>query len=97
MGEGGAGTPRLLQNEDVLGGKIILVCGFVTFVPAVAYHFCLNLPATFSQLPTNIIFQPSIVPQTVGPQRCLRGREHPPSLIDVEVAAKIEVGRRNAE
>ena len=31
----------------VLGPKLILVFGLVKFVPAVAYHFCLNLPAEF--------------------------------------------------
>ena len=38
-----------------LGLEIILVSGLVKFVPAVAYHFCLNLPATFSQPRTSII------------------------------------------
>ena len=33
--------------------------GFVKFVPAVAYHFCLNLPATFSQPRTSIISGPN--------------------------------------
>ena len=43
----------------LLGPEMILVCGLVKFVPAVAYHFCLNLPATFSQPRTSIISGPS--------------------------------------
>ena len=43
----------------VLGPEIILVRGLVKLVPAVAYHFCLNLPATFSQPRTSIISGPS--------------------------------------
>ena len=41
------------------GREIILVCDLVKFVPAVAYHSCLNLPATFSQSRKIIISQPS--------------------------------------
>ena len=33
----------------LLGTPLWLVCGLTKFVRAVAYHFCLNLPATFSQ------------------------------------------------
>ena len=32
--------------------------GLVNFVPAVAYHFCLNLPAAFSQPGNGLIAQP---------------------------------------
>ena len=44
-------TYRLLQLRDVLGvrARLLLVRGLVKCVPALAYHFCLNLPATFSQ------------------------------------------------
>ena len=35
----------------ILGREIILVRGLVEFIPAVAYHFCLNL----SQLACNIL------------------------------------------
>ena len=38
----------------------MLVRGVVKFVPAVAYHFRLSLPAAFTQPRTRIIFQPSI-------------------------------------
>ena len=38
------------------GPKTILVRGLVKLVPAVAYHSCLNLPATFSQPRTCFIF-----------------------------------------
>ena len=40
-----------------LGWEIVHVCGLVMFVPAAAYHFCLSLPATFSQPRTCIISQ----------------------------------------
>ena len=40
--------------------EIILVCGLEKFVPAVAYHSCLNLPETFSQPRTSIISGPSM-------------------------------------
>ena len=36
-------------------------------VPAVAYHFCLNLPATFSQPRTSIISGPSIFSEKLYP------------------------------
>ena len=32
--------------------------GVVNFVPAVAYHFCLNLPAAFSQPGNSLILEP---------------------------------------
>ena len=38
------------------GPKTILVRGLVKLVPAVVHHFCLNLPATFSQPRTCFIF-----------------------------------------
>ena len=49
----------LLKRRCILGPEIILVRGLVKLVPAVAYHFCLNLPATFSQPRTSIISGPS--------------------------------------
>ena len=47
------------ECEIILGPEIIHVNGLVRFVPAVAYHFCLKLPATFSQPRTSINFGPS--------------------------------------
>ena len=41
--------PQLNRKNAVLGPEIILVRGLLKLVPAVAYHFCLNLPATFLQ------------------------------------------------
>ena len=35
--------------------------GLVNFFPAVAYHFCLNLPAAFSQHGNGLILRPCIV------------------------------------
>ena len=46
------------------GPEIILVLGLVKLVPAVAYHFCLNLPATFLQPRTSNISGPTIGSQT---------------------------------
>ena len=40
---------NVMPVSTVLGPEVTLVCDLVKFVPAVAYHFCLNLPATFSQ------------------------------------------------
>ena len=45
--------------QYIVGLEIILVHGFVKLVTAVAYHFCLSLPATFSQPHTSIISGPS--------------------------------------
>ena len=45
--------------QGLLGPEIILVRGLVKLDPAVAYHNCLNLPATFSQPRTIIISGPS--------------------------------------
>ena len=45
--------------RDILGPKILIVCGLAKFVPAVSFHFCLNLPATFSQPHTSNVFGPS--------------------------------------
>ena len=58
--QNGHRPPQTMQNFDALGPEIILVHGLVKFVPAVAYHFFLNLPATFSQPRASIISGPSI-------------------------------------
>ena len=47
------------ETSSILGPEIILVRGLVRLVPAVAYHFWLNLLATFSQPCTSIISGPS--------------------------------------
>ena len=47
---------------DVLGAHLWLVRGFVKFVFAVAYHFCLNLSAAFSQPSTSHKCVPSRSP-----------------------------------
>ena len=41
-----------------LGPEFIFVRGFVNFVPAVAHHFCLNLPEVFSQPGAHFLAQP---------------------------------------
>ena len=46
----------------VLGQKLMLVCGLVKFVHAVAYFFRLNFPATFSKPHTRIYILPSRYP-----------------------------------
>ena len=40
---------RRHEEGSVLGCAKVLFPGLVNFVPAVAYHFCLSLPASFSQ------------------------------------------------
>ena len=44
-------------SSAILRPEIILVRGLVKFAPAVAYHFCLNLPALFSQVATKYYFR----------------------------------------
>ena len=46
-------------HDKILGPKMILVHGFVEFDPPVAYHFFLNLPATFLQPRASIDFRAS--------------------------------------
>ena len=60
-GQYSLGNVQRSAKRLVLGLEIILVRGLVKLVPAVAYHFCLNLPATFSQPRTSIISGPSTV------------------------------------
>ena len=48
-----------MGHSVLLGPETILVRGLVKLVPALTYHFCLNLPATFSQPRTSIISGPS--------------------------------------
>ena len=52
-----------LQHSQNLVHRLELIaeCSLVKFVPAVAFHSCLNLTATFSQLRTSIISGPSII------------------------------------
>ena len=45
--------------KQLLGREILHVHGFVKFVPVVAYHSCLSLPATFWQPRKSIISLPS--------------------------------------
>ena len=56
------GQLRQVSEEYTLGPKLMLVRGLVKCDPAVAYHFCLSLSATFSQPHTSIIFGPSHTP-----------------------------------
>ena len=49
--------PDLISCISITELRKIFVRGFVKFVPAVAYHFCLNLPATFSQPRTKTFSQ----------------------------------------
>ena len=36
--------------------------GLVNFVPALAYHFCLNLPAAFTQPGARLLVEPCMCP-----------------------------------
>ena len=46
--------------RTVLGPEMIMVRGLVKFIPALAYHFCLNLLVTFSQPCKSITSGPRI-------------------------------------
>ena len=51
-------TPIVITCACLLRPEIILVCGLVKFVPAVAYQTCLKLPETFMQPHTSLISMP---------------------------------------
>ena len=51
--EGGGGCGRTLQGLANWRAQ-----GSVNFVPAVAYHFCLNLPAAFTQPRAHLLAEP---------------------------------------
>ena len=53
---------------EIQGWTIRPSPGLVNFVPAVAYHFCLNLPAAFLQPGSRLIVEPCI--------SVLRGNRH---------------------
>ena len=44
--------------KKVQGSTIRRTPGLVNFVPALAYHFCLNLPATFTQPRARLLVEP---------------------------------------
>ena len=46
--------------------KAVSFPGLVNLVPAVAYHFCLNLPAAFLQPGNSLIFEPYICDVTLS-------------------------------
>ena len=50
-----------IYHMYVQGSSIKRAPGWVNFVPAVAYHFCLNLPAPFSQPGARLILEPCTV------------------------------------
>ena len=53
----------LLSNDKaLLGNPLWLARGLVKLVTAVAYHFCLNLPGTFSQPRASHKGMPSTIP-----------------------------------
>ena len=47
-------------HQIVQGSSIRWAQGLVNFVPAVAYLFCLNLPAAFSKPGARLILEPCI-------------------------------------
>ena len=49
---------RSLYNYYVKGSTIWRAPGFVNFVLALAYHFCLNLPAAFTQPGARLLAEP---------------------------------------
>ena len=46
--------------------------GFVNFVLALAYHFCLNLPAAFSQPGARLLVEPCTLLQSEMDALCIR-------------------------
>ena len=50
---------QLNRNLYVQGSTIRSFLGLVNFVPAIAYLFCLNLPASFKQRRNGLIVEPS--------------------------------------
>ena len=50
--------------------------GFVNFVPAVAYHFCLNLPAAFTQPGARLLVEPCMSHLPNSPMRDACPRAH---------------------
>ena len=51
----------LVPFTCVQGRTIRLFPGLVNFVPAVAYHFCLNLPAAFLQPGNGLLDKPCML------------------------------------
>ena len=58
---------QMAEREGEIGQNLGLVQGstnrraapgFVNFVPALAYHFCLNLAAAFTQPGTRLLVEP---------------------------------------
>ena len=49
-----------INYMSVQGSTIRQAPGLLNFVPAVAYHFCLNMPAAFSQPGACLIVEPCI-------------------------------------
>ena len=59
---------KLTQQYCLLQGSAKRwALGFVNFVPAVAYHFCLALPAAFSQPGDRLLADPCIDGSQSGP------------------------------
>ena len=54
--------PLPLQTSDVQGSTNRRALGFVNFVLALAYHFCLNLLAAFSQPGARLLVEPCTCP-----------------------------------
>ena len=59
-------TPSL--GQIIQSWEHFFVVGLVKFVPAFAYHFCLNLPATFSQPRTKKCSQLSVITRHASSQ-----------------------------
>ena len=54
----GAGRHRHGQREYIQGSTNRRAPGLVNFVPTLAYHFCLNLPAAFTQPGAHLLVKP---------------------------------------
>ena len=57
-----------LRDRALQGSTNRRALGLVNFIPALAYHFCLNLPATFTQPGARLLVEPcsSFVPNPLA-------------------------------
>ena len=55
--------PLSIRTSYVQGSTNRRALGLVNFVPALAYHFSLNLPAAFTQPRARLLVEPCIIPK----------------------------------
>ena len=68
-----------MNKENVQRSPLFCAPGLVKFVPAVAYHFCLALPAAFTQPGAHLLAKPCTAPSEVPcPDLRRRGLQREP-------------------